>query len=89
MTEGEPGTARGAAQPGLTRTKLEVSERLSRVFEEFMGLGTRAKKAGQFKEAAASFQLAGNVALTIASIKDQPDGPQNDLSADINFDEDE
>ena len=85
MTDGDG----SSTQPGLSATKLEVVERLSRVFESFMGLGEHAKIAAQYKDAAASFQLAGNVALTIASIKDQPDGPQNDLSAGIQFDEEE
>ena len=73
----------------LSATKLEVAERLGRVFESFMKLGEQAQIAAQYKEAAASFQLAGNVALTVASIKDQPDGPQNDLSAHIQFDEED
>lgn len=68
--------------------KAEVVDRLSRIFENFMKLGKHAQSAAQYKDAAAAFQLAGNVALTIASIKDQSDTLQNDLSASIQFDDD-
>jgi hypothetical protein len=71
----------------LGPTKAEVSERLARVFESFMENGKLASQAGQWKDAAASYQLAGNVALTIASVKDAPDVPGNDLSAGVQFDE--
>lgn len=87
MIEGDGLSPRQEGQ--LSQTKLEVTERLGRVFESFMKLGERAKTGAQYKDAAASFQLAGNVALTIASIKNQPGDLQNDLSANIQFDEED
>lgn len=76
-------------ESGLGPTKIEVSERLSRVFENFMELGGMARTAAQYKDAATAFQLAANTALTIASIKEQPASAENNLSAGINFDDDD
>lgn len=88
MTE-ESDQAAAFAASGLTPTKFEVSQRLGTVYDRLLDLGDRAAAAGIWKDSLVSFQLAGNIALTIASIKDQPDGPQNDLSAGVTFEDDE
>lgn len=88
MTE-ESAQAAALAASGLTATKFEVTQRLGAVYERLLDLGDRAAAAGIWKDSMVTFQLAGNIALTIASIKDQPDGPQNDLSAGVHFDDDE
>lgn len=76
-------------EAGPSDAKAEVTERLGEVFGRLMDLGDRAAAAGMWKDSLVSFQLAGNIALTVASIKDQPDGPQNSLTAGVSFDDDE
>lgn len=74
---------------GLSPVKAEVTSRLGTVFDRLMELGDKAAAAGMWKDSMVTYQLAGNIALTVASIKDQPDGPQNSLTAGVSFDEDE